>query len=151
MRQPFSREIGKVPSPLNFSLPPSFGLFATILQQCLQYVWWNRYLYMCPLRPEKPGLHPNLTCVHGDRGCRTPIPGDCVNPIPGGMQKPNPRGDAETSTPGMLRKPGDLAQVCPSPKSLKGLPRATHTDRAQTSGNVIPTVELCLPHLTFRI
>ena len=36
--------------------------------------------------------------------------------------------------------------------SLKGLPRATHcTDRAQTSGNVTPTVELCPPHLTFRI
>ena len=31
---------------------------------------------VCPLRAEKPGLHPNLTCVHGDRGCRNPIPGD---------------------------------------------------------------------------
>ena len=30
------------------------------------------------------------------------------------------------------------------------LPRATHcTDRAQTSGNVSPTVELCPPHPTF--
>ena len=36
--------------------------------------------------------------------------------------------------------------------SLKGLPRATHsTDRAQTSGNVTPRVELCSPSLTFRI
>ena len=37
-------------------------------------------------------------------------------------------------------------------KSLKGLPRATYcTDGDQTSGNVSPTVELCPPHLTFRI
>ena len=35
-------------------------------------------------------------------------------------------------------------------KSLKGLPRATHCkDRAQTSGNVTPTVELCPSHPTF--
>ena len=61
-------------------------------------------------------------------------------------------GDAETQSPGMLRKPGDLPQVCPRPKTfLTGLPRATHgTDRAQTSGNVSPTVELCPPHPTFR-
>ena len=37
-------------------------------------------------------------------------------------------------------------------KSLKGLPRATHcTNRAQTSGKVTPTVELCPPPLTIRI
>ena len=29
-----------------------------------------------PLRAGEPGLHPNLTCVRGDRGCRNPIPGD---------------------------------------------------------------------------
>ena len=31
---------------------------------------------MYPLRGEKPGLHPNLTYVRGDRGCRNPIPED---------------------------------------------------------------------------
>ena len=37
-------------------------------------------------------------------------------------------------------------------KCLKGLPRATHsTDRAQTSRNVTPRVDLCPPPLTFRI
>ena len=42
----------------------------------------------------KPGLHPILTCVHGDRGCGNPILG-------------------------MLRKPGDLPYPCPRPKKLK--------------------------------
>ena len=51
---------------------------------------------MYPLRAEKPGLHPNLACVLGDRGCRNPIPG-------------------------MLRKPGDLPQVCPRPKKFERL------------------------------
>ena len=78
-------------------------------------------------RAEKPGLHPNFTCVRGDKGCRNPIPA------------------------GMLRKPRDWPQVCPRTKKIKGLPRATHcTDRAQTSGNVSPTVELCPPHPKFR-
>ena len=81
---------------------------------------------MCPLRAEKRGLHPNLTCVHGDRECRNPIPGDV----------------AETR---------GFASMCPRPKKFEGLPRATHcTDRAQTSGNMTPTVELCPPHPTFR-
>ena len=31
---------------------------------------------MYHLRAGKPGLHPNLTCVHGDRGCGNTIPGD---------------------------------------------------------------------------
>ena len=31
---------------------------------------------MDPLRGEKPGLHPKLTYVRVDRGCRNPIPGD---------------------------------------------------------------------------
>ena len=31
---------------------------------------------MYSLRAEKRGLHPNITSVHGDRGCRNPIPGD---------------------------------------------------------------------------
>ena len=30
-------------------------------------------------------------------------------------------GDAETQTPGMLRKPGDLPQVCPRPNTFKRL------------------------------
>ena len=48
-------------------------------------------------------------------------------------------GDAETQSPGMLRKPGDLPQVCPRPKKFKKVPRATHcTDRAQTSSNFEP-------------
>ena len=33
-----------------------------------------------PLRAEKPGLHPNLTCERGDRGCRNPIAGDVAEP-----------------------------------------------------------------------
>ena len=83
-------------------------------------------MYVYPLRAEKTGLHPNLTCVHGGRG-------------------------SETQSAGMLRKPGDLSSVCARPKSLKGLPRATHcTYRAQTSGIVTSTVELCPPHPTFR-
>ena len=99
----------------------------------------------CTLYEQKnPVCIQNLTCVHGDRGCG--------NPIPGGIPKPSPRADAETPFPGILQKPGDLPQVCPRPKSFKGLPRATHcTDRTQTSGNVAPTVELCPPHPTFRI
>ena len=55
-------------------------------------------------------------------------------------------GDAETQSPGMLRKPtrGFALRVARAQKGIKGLPRATHcTDRAQTSGNVTPTVELC--------
>ena len=32
-------------------------------------------MYVYPLR-EKSGLHPNLTCVHVDRGCGNSIPGD---------------------------------------------------------------------------
>ena len=36
----------------------------------------NRERNVHPLQAEKPGFHPNLTCVHGDRGCRNPIPGD---------------------------------------------------------------------------
>ena len=63
-------------------------------------------------------------------------------------------GDAETQSPGMLRKPVDLPYIifmCPRPKMFLGLPRATHcTDRAKTSGNVSPTVELSPPHPTFR-
>ena len=82
---------------------------------------------MYPLRGEKPGLHPNLTCVRGDRGCRNPIPRDV----------------AETR--------GFNLKCAQGQKKLKGLPRATHcTDRAQTSGNVSPTVELCPLHPTFR-
>ena len=46
---------------------------------------------------------------------------------------------------------GFVLSVPKAKKVLKGLPRATHcTDRAQTSGNVTPTVELCPPRLTFE-
>ena len=84
-------------------------------------------MYVYHLRAEKPGLHPNLTCVHGDCGCGNTIPVDV----------------AETR--------GFALSVPKAKKKLKGLPRATHcTDRAQTSGNVTPTVELCPPLLTFR-
>ena len=31
---------------------------------------------MYSLQAEKPGLHPNLTCVDRDGGYRNPIPGD---------------------------------------------------------------------------
>ena len=58
------------------------------------------------------------------------------------MQKPNPRG--------CCGNPGICLKCAQGQKSLKGLPRATHcTDRAQTSSNVSPTVELCPPHPTF--
>ena len=33
-------------------------------------------MYVYHLRAEKPGLHPNRTCIHGDRGCGSIIPGD---------------------------------------------------------------------------
>ena len=60
------------------------------------------------------------------------------------MHKPNPRGCC--GNPGIC-----LIKCAQRQKSAKGLPRATHcTDRAQTSGNVSPTVELCPPHPTFR-
>ena len=61
-------------------------------------------------------------------------------------------GDAETQTPwGCCRNPGICLKCAQGQESLKGLPRATHcTDRAQTFGNVSPTVELCPPHPTFR-
>ena len=60
-----------------------------------------------------------------------------------GVQKPNPRG--------CCGNPGICLKCAQGQNSLKGLPRATHcTDRAQTSGNVTPTVELCPPHPTFR-
>ena len=38
-----------------------------------------------------------------------------------GMRKPNPRGDAETPSPGMLRKPGDLPYPCSRSRKSKGL------------------------------
>ena len=80
---------------------------------------------MYPLRAEKPCLHPNFTCVHGDRRCRNPFPGDV----------------AETR---------GFAVSVPKGKQVKK-PRATHcTDGAQTSGNMTPTVESCPPHPTFR-
>ena len=61
-------------------------------------------------------------------------------------------GDAETQTLGILRKPWDLPFECAQgQKSFKGLPRAAHyMDRAQTSGIVAPTVELCPSHPTKR-
>ena len=69
----------------------------------------------------------NPVCIHilhsyteiGDGG--TQSPGGCVNPTHGGMRKPNPRGDAETPSPGLLRKPGDSPQVCPRLKKFKRL------------------------------
>ena len=77
------------------------------------------------VRAEKPGLHPNLTCVHRDR-----------------MQKPNLRG--------CCGNPGICLECAQGQKGLKGLPRATHcTNPAQTSRNATPTVELCPPHPTF--
>ena len=53
---------------------------------------------------------------------------------------------------GCCRNPGICLIHSQDRISLKGLSRATHsTDRAQISGNVIPTVELCPNHLTFGI
>ena len=97
----------------------------------------GRIVAWCPVQEEgnlrvpssrKPGLNPIITCVHGDRGCGNPIPGDVV----------------ETW--------GFALSVPKAKKVLKGLPRATHcTGRAQTSGNVTAWVELCPPHLTIRV
>ena len=66
-------------------------------------------------------MHPNLTlrAYTGIGDAETQSPEGCGNPIPGGMRKPNPRGDAETPSPGMTRKPGDLPQVCPRPKNIQ--------------------------------
>ena len=59
------------------------------------------------------------------------------------MQKPNPRG--------CCGNPEICLKSAEGKKTFKDLPRAAHcTDRAQTSGNVCPTVELCTPHPTFR-
>ena len=59
-----------------------------------------------------------------------------------GMQEPN--------TGECCGNPGICLKCAQGQKSLKGLPRATHcSDRAQTSSNVSPTVELCPPHPTF--
>ena len=85
-------------------------------------------MYVYHLRAENLGLHPNPTCVHGDRGCGNTIPGDAAETRGFALSMPKAR------------------------KSPTGLPRATHcTDRTQTSGNVTPTVELCPTPLTFRI
>ena len=55
-------------------------------------------------------------------------------------------GDAETQTPRMLRKPGDLPQVCPRPKKFKRL--ATHDtlhgsrrnpEQLDPDGRIVPT------------
>ena len=57
------------------------------------------------------------------------------------MQKPNPWG--------CFGNPGICLECAQGQESLKGLPCATHgTNRAQTSGNVSPTVNLCPPHPT---
>ena len=59
------------------------------------------------------------------------------------MRKHHPRG--------CCGNPGICLSRAQSQKVFEGLPRATHcTDRAQTSGNVTPTVRLCSPHPTFR-
>ena len=95
------------------------------------------------LRTEKPGLHPNPTCVHADRRCG--------NLIPGGVRKLNPRRNAKTHCSGgcgiaMLRKPGDLPEVCPTPQKFKRLAtRGTlHGSRPNLrqrdpNGRIVPT------------
>ena len=70
-------------------------------------------------RAEKTGLHPNFTCVRGDKGCRNPIPA------------------------GMLRK---LPQVRPRPKKFKRLTtRGTlhgsrpNLQQREPDGRIVPT------------
>ena len=79
-------------------------------------------------RAENPGLHPNFTCVRGDKGCRNPIPAE------------------------MLRKPGDLPQVCPRPKKFKRVATrdTLHGSRPNLQQREPDTVELCPPHPTFE-
>ena len=55
-------------------------------------------------------------------------------------------GDAETQSPGMLRKPGDLSQVCPRPKKFKRLATrdTLHGSRPnlqqrEPDGRIVPT------------
>ena len=68
-------------------------------------------MYVYPLVAEKAVLFASKSYVRTrDRVCG--------NPIPEGMRKPNLRGDAETPSPGMLRKPGDLPYPCPRPKKF---------------------------------
>ena len=74
----------------------------------------------------------------------TQSPEGCGKRIPGRMRKHHPRE--------CCGNPGICLKYAQGQEKLKGLPRATHcTDRTQTSGNVTSTVELCPPHLTFRI
>ena len=55
-------------------------------------------------------------------------------------------GDAETQSPGMLRKPGDLPYMCPRPKKFKRLatPDTLHGSRPnlrqrEPDGRIVPT------------
>ena len=60
-------------------------------------------------------------------------------------------GDAETQSPECCGNPAICHKCAQGQKSSKGLPRTTHcTDRAQISGIVTSTVELCPLHPTFR-
>ena len=60
------------------------------------------------------------------RHAKTQCPKACANPMPGCMGKPIPRGDAETQSPGMFRKPGICLINAQGQKSVKGLASATH-------------------------
>ena len=51
----------------------------------------------------------------------------------------------------VLRKPGVLPEICPRPKHLKGLPRATQHGSRPNLRQRDPRVELCPLPLTFRI
>ena len=76
----------------------------------------------CTLYEQKsPVCIQMLTCVRGD-------------------------GDAETQSPGMLRKPGDLPQVCPRPKKVKRLATRDTLHRSRLNlrehepdGRIVPT------------
>ena len=70
----------------------------------------------------------------------------CVNSILGEIRKHNPRGDAETSSLGMLRKPGDLPYPCPRPKQFKrhatrDKPHGSRPNLRQRdpNGRIVPT------------
>ena len=102
-----------------------------------------RETYVYPLA-EKPDLHPNLTCVHGEGGFENPITGGYQTLIPGVMWKSHPCG--------CCGNPGICLKFAQGQKCSKCLPRATRcTDRAQTFGNMTPRTELCPPNLTFRV
>ena len=79
------------------------------------------------LRAEKPGLHLNLTCVHGDRGYKTPIPGDVAEtrgfilsvPKAKKIQRLATRDTLDGSRPNLRQRDPD-GRIVPTPSDVSG-------------------------------